>query len=79
MFRFYELMSFVKNSKRNTKTIKRDEQLQPNLEEKPETREDNVIKDTFLLNHPVRKMFRFYEPMSDVKNSKIPIPAIYYY
>ena len=47
IFRFYEPMSYVKNSKRNTKTIKRDEQLQPNLEETPETREVNVKKILF--------------------------------
>ena len=57
IFRFYEPMSYVKNSKRNTKTIKRDEQLQPNLEETPETREENDKKDTFLINHSVRKIF----------------------
>ena len=47
IFRFYEPMSYVKNSKRNTKTPERDEQLQPNLEDKPETREDNGKKILF--------------------------------
>ena len=44
IFRFYEPMSYIENSRRNTKTIKRDEHLQPKLEETPETREDNVKK-----------------------------------
>ena len=40
-------MSYIENSKRYTKIPETDEQLQSNLEEIPETREQNVKKILF--------------------------------